>query len=85
MFKLNHEEIQKFPYNLITETMYGGRSDKAKKLIGEMFDREERQICGEIIRKAKKWSLKTGAPESVEMSDKEYELWNRLANLCMEL
>lgn len=86
MIQFDHDEIQQhLPYALIGETASRAiwNTRRRKTLYAERFTEKERDLCNEIIRKAKKWLLVSGAPESEKMRATTYAMWLRLAEFCL--
>lgn len=83
--ELSYDEIQRYlPYGLICETLessaWGTR--RRKKLWKEMFNSSEKESARRIFAQAHNWYLKTGAPDSIVMSVKTYDLWQKIADFC---
>ena len=88
MIELDYDEIQrKLPYAIIGETASRAIWDtgKRKRLWASTFTESERELCNAIIKKAKKWLLVSGCPETEKMRTTTYAMWWRLAEFCASL
>lgn len=88
LMQFDREDIQKHvPYAIIGETASRAVWDtgKRKRHFAEAFTEKERELCYYIIKKAKRWLLVTGCPESDKMRATTYALWLRLADFCATL
>ena len=85
MMTFDHDEIQRnLPYAVIAEVASSARwnTGRCKRLFKERFTESERELCYEIIKKAKKWYLVTGAPDEEKMRASTFAMWERLAEFC---
>jgi len=85
---LTHDEIQRtIPYAMICETRYGKSWEGRKRLNRwrETFTPQERVDAEKLFRLAYAWYLKTGVPESVEMTAQTLALWKRIEAFCASL
>ena len=88
MIEFDRDEIQqRLPYDLIGETASCAvwNTGRRKRLFKERFTETERELCYEIIKRAKKWLLVTGVPESEKMRATTFALWIRLGEFCLEI
>ena len=84
---LEHEEVSQLRYRLICESMGGTiwKTNKVTRAFGEQFNERERHDAWyKLYPKAYKWYLKTGVPDEVEMSEYEFNLWQKLRNFCIK-
>lgn len=85
---LEHDEVQKeIPYALVCETMEGARwrSGKRRRLMKAWFSDVEISRIYELKSLAHRWYLTKGVPDEVKMTVDTYQLWQKLADFCMEL
>ena len=87
--ELTYEEIQNsVPYQIVAETMSSSiwRTGRRKRLMKEMFSKEEIERCDSLHRIARQWAFTKGVPyEGTVMSISTYELWQKLAYFCATL
>ena len=85
---LERNEVQQFiPYELICMTRYGatwGTGKRRRRWLKE-FTEEERDAAGRLFSKAHDWALSRGVPDTVRMSMKTYDLWQKLGYFCATL
>ena len=85
---LTHDEIQRtIPYAMICETRFGRYWETGKRLTRwrAEFTPRERVDAEKLFRLAYAWYLKTGVPESVEMTAQTLALWKRIETFCASL
>lgn len=87
LLKLCGEEVRELPYQIITETRDGVRWDTMtrKRRFAQEFTDHERSMATRVFRTARQWALKTGCPDSVQMSPDLYRLWHKLGRFCATL
>lgn len=72
-------------YDLICEMTQSSKyhTGSVKRKLWSLFTESEREIINKnIIPKAKRWSLKTGAPNEVTLTTKEFNLWKQFEKFC---
>ena len=82
---LNRDEInRKIPYSVVCEARYGIRwgTGKRKRKWLEEFTPAERKHTSELFNQAHRWTLTTGAPETIRMTPATFALWHKLAAFC---
>ena len=88
MLEFTHDEVNKgIPYAMICETRFGRSWDtgKRKRLWLNSFSESEREKCSKLFSQARTWHLVSGVPDTVQMSVKTYELWQKLGAFCASL
>ena len=84
----DYEEVHKnIPYSLICmtrESSVWGTMRRKRRWAAE-FTEEERETAYRLFEQARRWTLVKGVPDTVRMSVKTYELWQKLGNFCGSL
>jgi len=86
-YTLNYDEIKsKLHYQLIVETVgsSGWETGSNKRRLNEQFTNEEQEIIWSCHRKAYRWYSHTGIPEEVRLLEKEYSVWLKLKQYCID-
>ena len=86
--KFPEEFSEQFPYMLVAETFTREihRTFRGKRLFYEMFPTEsERKRVMELVKQSKDYAFKHGVPYTVKMLTRTAQLWNKLAQYCMEV
>ena len=85
---LNREQVERdIPYRVVCEARYGGRWDTGtrKRRWNREFNEAERRAASSLFRQAHKWTLRSGVPTGVKMSETAYDLWQKLGDFCASL
>ena len=81
MMKLTVEEVRaNIPYDLICMVRYGctWSSGRRRRAWLADFSESEREAAGRLFRMAHNWTVGRGVPDTVQMSRKTFQLWQKL-------
>lgn len=85
---LTHSQIQtEIPYQMVCEVRDGAKWDTftRKRRWAEEFTPAERAAATGLFKQANHWTLKTGVPNSVRMTEGIFDLWRKLGDFCASL
>lgn len=88
MLTLSKDTVrERIPYGLVCETREGARwnSSRRRRLWNALFTKQEQKACSRLFKTAYCWTLVKGVPETVRMTPKTLEMWDRLGVFCLSL
>lgn len=88
MLVMTHEEVnENIAYNLICFTRYGSAWDTGRRRRAWLadFSESEREAAGRLFRMAHNWTVGRGVPDTVQMSRKTFNLWQKLGDFCASI
>lgn len=88
MMTMSHEEVNaNIAYSLICFTRYGSAWDTGRRRRAWLadFTEEERRAAGRLFKQACNWTVGRGVPDTVQMSRKTFNLWQKLGDFCASI
>lgn len=88
MMKLSSTEVHStIPYSMICMTRYGSSWDtgRCRRAWLSNFSEPEREAAGRLFRTAYYWTVGRGVPDTVQMSRKTFNLWQKLGDFCASI
>lgn len=88
MLILSREEARdSIPYQVVLEAREGSRWDTAhrRRRWKEEFTEAERKAAARLFSLARRWTLTTGVPNTIEMTTDTMLLWEKLGAFCASI
>lgn len=88
MLVMTHEEVDtNIAYSLICMVRYGctWSSGRRRRAWLADFSESEREAAGRLFRMAHNWTVGRGVPDTVQMSRKTFNLWQKLGDFCASI
>lgn len=85
MIEFTRDEVERLiPYRIVCETRESSVWDtmRRRRNWAAIFPESERNACKRLFSQAHTWYLVKGVPDTVTMSVKTYNLWQKLGVFC---
>lgn len=83
-FTYTSEEVLKLA-GLVTESENRGKTGKAKRLANTLLTERQKSIAQHFQRKFRSWYLHTGIPDTLQVSEEEKEVLDKMESICLML